>query len=98
VTTSADCLHETLEFSPQVNVIQEPAFLFAAVSVRCAACHQQFHWRGLTSGHPNPNEPVVSADGFELRAPIAPGPGAVVGLLDKTGLIDKLVQPPNGAA
>ncbi len=88
------CEHATYEFSPEVNVIAPPEdFTFVAVQVRCAECHEQFHWRGISSGLPNSGEPTVTADGYTLLAPIAPGPGAVVGLLVKAGLQDHLVDP-----
>jgi hypothetical protein len=76
-----ECPHTLLEFAPAVTVVDSPAFVYATLSVRCEACGVLFHWRGLSSGHPNPDQPVVSADGYELRAPIAQPerPTAVMG-------------------
>lgn len=88
------CDHEDLIISP--DVVEEeatPPFRVLKLRVRCDACHEYFHFRGISSGHPNPDMPATSADGYELRAPILPGPGAVVGLMVKTGLEDKLVNP-----
>lgn len=89
------CAHNDFEFVPGVMTVTDitPPFTFLTLRVRCIGCRQQFHFHGLNSGHPNPEAPVVSADGFELRAPIVAGPGAVVGLLHATGLEDRLVKP-----
>jgi len=89
-----DCPHSELEFSPEVTDVfdDKPPWLYVAISVRCSECHVPFHWRGLNSGRPNRAEPAVTADGFLLFAPIAVGPGAIVGLLEKTGLGDKLIR------
>jgi hypothetical protein len=91
-----ECAHDELEFNASLINIEQPPFRFVRVRARCVTCFEFFHWRGIASGHPNPEEPVVSADGYELRAPIVAGPGAVVGLLERTGLGDVLVQPQNG--
>jgi hypothetical protein len=94
MTTSPGCTHEDFEFAVKATIIETPeAFTFAAIDARCGDCHERFHWRGLNAGHPNPFEPSVTADGFTLYAPISAGPGAIVGLLEKTGLGDKLVDP-----
>ena len=92
--TSPACTHDTFEFACRATVIEQPeAFTFVEVNVRCAACEVRFHWRGLSAATPNPFEPSVTADGFTLYAPISSGPGAIVGLLEKTGLGDQLVDP-----
>lgn len=93
--TDSACMHQDLEFSPDMVENETPGgvFRFVTVRVRCAGCRLNFHWRGIESGHPNADEPTVSADGFELRAPILPGPGSIVGLMVATGLEDKLVNP-----
>jgi hypothetical protein len=72
-----ECAHDELEFNASLINIEQPPFRFVRVRARCVACYEFFHWRGIASGHPNPEEPVVSADGYELRAPIVAGPGAV---------------------
>ncbi len=91
---SSDCSHEEFQFWPDIRHVLEPIdFRFAELRIRCLGCNEQFHWRGIASGLPNPAEPTVSADGYALYAPIAVGPGAVVGLLERTGLSDRLVDP-----
>lgn len=92
-----ECQHDELEFTAQFMEADLALFRYALIYVRCTSCQQQFHWRGLESGRPNPDVPVTSADGFELRAPLVAGPGATVGLLQSVGLVDKLVNPENGA-
>lgn len=101
MTTSPGCTHDVFEFAAKATIVEEPeVFTFVALSVRCSECHERFHWRGLNAAIPNPNEPSVTADGYTLYAPISAGPGAIVGLLEKTGLGDRLVNPlgrrPNG--
>lgn len=101
MTSSPGCTHDTFEFAVKATVVETPeAFTFAAVDARCADCHERFHWRGLSASLPNPHEPSVTADGFTLYAPIDAGPGSIVGLLEKTGLGDRLINPlgrrPNG--
>ena len=90
------CPHDDLEFSCRVSAPElgvAGGFWLARVYIRCVACGQQFSWRGLASGDPNPELPCVSADGYELRAPLQPKAGAVVGLLESVGIADRLVQP-----
>lgn len=93
--TSPGCTHEVIEFAPELVDIPDAAhpFMYAAIRLRCAACHVALHWVGVPSGNPNSVEPTVTADGYELRAPVAAGPGAVVGLLEATGMGDHLVSP-----
>jgi hypothetical protein len=92
--SSPGCTHDTYEFAVEASIIESPeAFTFAAISARCAECHEPFHWRGVNAGHPQPLEPSCTADGFVLYAPISAGPGAIVGLLERTGLADQLVDP-----
>ncbi len=43
----------------------------ADISIRCADCHQQFAFQGCPIGY-SPNQPMVSVDGLELRAPLRP--------------------------
>jgi len=86
-----NCAHPELEFASSAAATDFG--LIATVQVRCTSCHLQFHWPGLDAGAANPHMPTVSADGFELRAPIRAGPGSHVGLLESAGLIDRLVDP-----
>ena len=83
-----DCEHEVLSIS--FDAVELHVFRYASIRVRCDRCQMLFSWRGVKSGTPNPDEPVVSADGYELRAPITPGPGSVVGLLARAGMTDVL--------
>jgi hypothetical protein len=97
VAASADCPHDEFVYGAFIRAVDEPGyeqFIYVASSVRCSACGLAFHWRGVNSGPPNANEATVTADGYELRCPIAPGPGAVVGLLEHVGLADRLVTRP----
>lgn len=89
---SSSCDHDEFEFSPRAHEL-EPNVIVVAIQVRCGKCHQQFHWRGLDAGTPNASIPVVSADGYELRAPIGFGPGSVASLMQQVGLSDRLVNP-----
>mgnify|MGYP001613731486 CR=1 FL=1 len=41
------------------------------ITVHCADCFKPFQWVGVPGGY-SPNQPMVSADGTELRAPIKP--------------------------
>ncbi len=41
------------------------------ITVMCADCFKPFRWVGVPGGY-SPNQPMVSADGLELRAPIKP--------------------------
>ena len=69
---------EHLNFDASVGVIRltdTPQTGFVAeIRVRCALCHEPFRWIGgypvgvLLSG-----PAAVSPDGYELRAPLAPG-------------------------
>lgn len=87
-----ECAHDDFEFSFNAQELS-PGIAVVAAQVRCASCQQQFHWRGLDVGSPNAELPVTSADGYELRAPIAFGPGSVVKLFEATGLLDRLQNP-----
>jgi hypothetical protein len=85
----SDCEHNgTFEVSTEI-ALGEPSgerMWIAVLGIRCAMCRQRFAWRGFNSGQPNPQEAVVSADGYELRAPIIPQPTGVVGMLRSAGL------------
>jgi hypothetical protein len=97
---TVDCAHDDLEIASEASLLSQSGttWLNMTLSVRCESCGTLFSWRGLNSGTANPNEPVTSADGFELRAPISPQPGGVVGLLKMAGLEDRLKEDPNGHA
>ena len=41
------------------------------ITVHCADCFKPFTWVGVPSGYSH-NQPMLSADGLELRAPIKP--------------------------
>lgn len=41
------------------------------ITVHCADCFKPFEWIGVPGGY-SPLQPMVSADGLELRAPIKP--------------------------
>lgn len=87
--TSEPCEHLTFELNTEVAEADDPQlgkWRLAVLRIRCTTCRLQFAWRGLASGLPNPLEPTTSADGYELRAPISPRPGGVVGLLQSAGL------------
>ena len=45
----------------------------AEIRVRCVACDEPFRWIGNYEVGSVANRPTVSPDGYELRAPIAPG-------------------------
>jgi hypothetical protein len=82
------CEHTDIEIAARMEHCQAGAeeWLSLALNVRCAGCNVLFSWGGLSAGLPNPAGPVVSADGYELRAPLAPRPGSVVGILQRAGL------------
>jgi hypothetical protein len=92
---SESCAHDDLEVGSSVDQLEEHGntWLCIKLSVRCQSCNTLFSWSGVGSGLPNHLEPVVSADGYELRAPIVPRPGGTVGLLVRAGLEDRLLHP-----
>jgi hypothetical protein len=95
--STADCAHTSdFESLVQIHYLPQEARWLCTVKLRCDNCQQQFSWQGLNSGHANGREPVTSADGYELRAPIAPHPGGVVGLLAHGGLEHALEDFPMG--
>lgn len=86
------CAHDFLSVATDA-LEPEGQFRYLTVSVRCSGCHTRFSFRGLNMGHPNSDTPVVSADGYQLRAPIEPKPGSVVGVLVSAGL-EASLRPP----
>jgi hypothetical protein len=91
---TADCEHDELEVATDVDRLDGPdgTFTVARVSVRCDGCGTLFSWRGLNSGVSNPYEPVTTADGYELRAPIVPRAGGVVVVLAFAGIEHELKE------
>ena len=73
------CRHESFSVKARVGRLTDtdggPVTGYTAdIKVECDECHLPFHWVGVPLGL-SPNRPMVSADGLELRAPIAPGEG-----------------------
>lgn len=93
-----ECAHDDLEVGSDVDQLTGPdgAYLSIRIRVRCDECGQLFSWRGLNSGVANPHEPTTTADGFELRAPIVPRPGGVVGVLALANLEGELKEDHDG--
>jgi hypothetical protein len=94
------CLHDDLELGNRIDQMVDSdgtTYLLLRLSVRCQTCGESFSFAGLPSGIPNPTETVVSADGYEIRAPIYPRPGATVALLQSAGLEERLKEAMNGA-
>lgn len=85
------CTHEVLDIAASTDAQGEVVIM--RIAIKCDACGLRYSWRGLNSGQPNESEPVTSADGYELRAPLIPRPGGVVGLLKMAGMEDKLTPP-----
>jgi hypothetical protein len=85
----SDCQHQgSFEQTTEIETAEhdgQPVWQ-VLIGLRCAECRMQFAWRGLNSGQANQREPVTSADGYQLRAPIGPRPTGVVGLLQSAGL------------
>ena len=72
------CTHE--EFDASVGVARimsdddsDPQVVgySAEIKVNCRDCQEPFRWSGVRTGLV-PNEPMCSADGTELRAPLRP--------------------------
>ena len=89
--TDDSCLHDFL--SIQSDALEYEGTRYLTVSVRCAGCHVLWSFRGINSGGLDPNEPTCTADAYQLRAPIEPRPGAIVGVLSELGLEDRLNLP-----
>lgn len=73
----SDCKHERFQCSCAVTRLQdtkEPEKITGYttdIKVHCMDCGIPFEWIGVSMGV-SPLEPMVSADGTELRAPIRP--------------------------
>lgn len=73
----SDCKHERFQCSCAVTRIsdeQDPEKIIGYatdIKVHCIDCGQPFEWIGIPMGL-SMFEPMVSADGLELRAPMRP--------------------------
>lgn len=67
----SECAHERFEGHVRVNRLADVGRFFADVELRCAECGTRFRWIGVPAGLA-PDRPMVSPDGFELRAPVVP--------------------------
>lgn len=87
--------HATVEVARITKTENGPVEGFMAeIRVRCANCDEAFRWIGPYQVGSVSNRPAVSADGYELRAPIAPGSSDEdFGL----GLGGFIVRPTNGS-
>lgn len=70
------CLHMNFNANVQVTRLTDvddgPVKTFAAdIKVNCADCNMPFQWMGVGRGL-SVIQPMMSADGFELRAPLMP--------------------------
>jgi hypothetical protein len=70
------CLHEDFDARVEVTRIandptRPPDAYMADIEIKCAVCGERFYWPGLAAGM-NYNRPMVSVNGFQLRAPIRP--------------------------
>lgn len=101
---SAPCEHKDLVCSSMINRIPAtdggPMVFIAEISFSCADCKQPFHFSGVHQGF-SFKRPLTSADGIELRAPIAPGPAPRYWIQTfevpvdlHAALLEKVVEPP----
>lgn len=71
----ASCAHLVPSTTTTVNKLEnEDGFhqgWYADIRINCAWCGQPFQWIGPMGI--SPDQPMVSADGLELRAPMRPG-------------------------
>lgn len=74
------CKHERFEARVAINRMIDTGRFMADVTVKCADCHEPFHFIGVDMGL-SMLTPRVSVDGLELRAPIAPGISPALGKL-----------------
>jgi hypothetical protein len=76
---SASCHHEAFESAVKVNRLLDSAGTVigysADIQIRCSQCNQPFYWIAPIGA--SPGEPMMSADGIELRAPLTPVKGMV---------------------
>lgn len=74
--TSTPCTHPSAEAFVEFARLQDdgedtPHAFSASVRLYCSACAEPFRWIGAPVGL-SPRSPMVSVDGQELRAPLAP--------------------------
>jgi hypothetical protein len=73
----AECEHINFRVDANIARVQrseeDPTIVsfMADLRVKCADCDKPFEWIGFPMGY-SPNEPRVSIDGKECRAPIKP--------------------------
>lgn len=76
-----DCRHEQFFTQSAVGRLMNGDYYTAEdipigftvdIKINCIECGMPFHFKGVEYGL-SPNEPRLSVDGLELRAPIAPG-------------------------
>lgn len=85
--TTSSCEHLNFAASVEVARITKvdggPAVEFMAdITVHCAECHLPFRWRGLPMGM-SYDKPMVSIDGYELRAPLEPDVSESIARLER---------------
>lgn len=66
-----NCAHENFLAKVTVVRLQDSGRFSADVAIKCAECGEQFRFLGLQAGVSH-EQPMVSIDGLELRAPIEP--------------------------
>jgi hypothetical protein len=70
------CEHRDFGSRVGINRLEDTHTFFADVTVWCLQCELPFHF--ITSDYGLRNDrPAASADGTELRCPIAPGSGII---------------------
>lgn len=70
------CRHKEFDANVNVNVFQNTGQWNAEIQVTCRQCRTPFHFIGAPQGI-SMKRPTVEPGGFQLRAPIAPGPRQV---------------------
>jgi hypothetical protein len=66
------CQHPDFAATVDVNRLSDVGAFSADVRIECSACHEPFVFVGSLPTGLSPAEPMLSADGQELRAPIQP--------------------------
>ena len=80
---------EHFNFKANVNVARiehtdnQPMTFSADITINCADCGEKFHFIGVDYGY-SPLQPMLSANGLEMRAPIRPGESFVFAGYDKS--------------
>ncbi len=78
------CRHPNFTASVVVNRVLDVQRFVADIQIRCTACKELFKFIGLGCGL-SYDEPQVSLDGTELRAPIAPAGDIGLGIKGPLG-------------